>query len=117
MPKTQNEITPEKRLEVDKAFKSSKAIVNSERERSSSQRGIDEKVEFTMYDLRGAWGARESKELMLRQINKKLTQAILSERKRLLEEVNKWQEEVQQETGAFKYDFVFEGMTNIINNK
>ena len=46
----------------------------------------------------------------------KLNQAILSERKRLLEEVEKLQEEVQQETGAFKYDFIFEGIKQIINN-
>jgi len=70
MPKTQNEITPEKEFEAEKA-----------------------------------WNEECVKK------------AIISERKRLLEEVNKWREEIQQETGAFKYDFVFKGITNIINNK
>lgn len=39
------------------------------------------------------------------------------ERKRILKEVKDWQEIVRQEAGSFKYDFVFEGVNQLISNQ
>lgn len=39
------------------------------------------------------------------------------ERQRILKEIKHWQKTIQKETGAFKYDFVFQGIYQLLSNQ
>ena len=45
-----------------------------------------------------------------------IEEAVIAGHKRILEGIEKLKEEVQQDTGSFKYDDIFDQVTNLLNN-